>query len=424
MYATGTSQSPKDEPMSERIEILVIGAGQAGLSISYYLTQHGRDHLILEQASSIVPTWRKRWDSFTLVLPNWTVKMPGMPVPEDVADGFFTREELVAHFDQFAATFEPEIRFDTQVTSVEQNPPNSNYLVHTNQGAIEANHVVVAAGTFQHPRIPAFSENISPDIVQLHTDDYRNPEELPDGAVLVVGSAQSGCQIAEELYTSGRKVYLSVGGAPRFPRDYRGEDTIWWLDEVGFFDAHVTTLESSRMRFAANPVATGKNGGGNLNLHQFYRDGVTLLGRGEGAQDNVMSFAPDLIDNLTKSDEFVAQMKKNIDAFIAEHDIDAPAATPGSPLRDGYDAEIIEQLDLSEAGITTIIWGTGYKFDYGWIKLPIHDQDGFPIQQRGVSEFPGLYFIGLLFMNTRRSGLLSGVAADAEYLAERIAFKS
>jgi putative flavoprotein involved in K+ transport len=293
--------------------------------------------------------------------------------------------------------------------------------VHTNQGTFEANHVVVATGTYQEPRIPAFSENISSDVVQLHTSHYRNPDQLPDGAVLVVGTGQSGCQIAQELYMSGRQVYLSVGSAPRFPRVYRGKDTIWWLEQVGFMDTPVESLESSRMRFAPNPVATGKNGGGDLNLHQFARDGVTLLGHAVDAQDNLMSFAPDLIENLTKSDAFVEMLKQNIDAFIDKQGLDAPPAVSEPPLRDGYDAEIIEKLDLSAQEITSIVWATGYQFDYSWIKLPILDQDRYPIQKRGVSEFPGLYFIGLMWLAKRKSGILSGVAAGAEHLAQHIA---
>ncbi len=407
--------------MVEHVDIVVIGAGQAGLSISYYLTQQGRDHLILEQASSIIPAWRRRWDSFTLVLPNWAVRLPGLPVPAEVEDGFFTREELIAHFEEFTATFNPHIQFDTQVTSVERN---GRYLVRTNRGDIEANNVIVATGTFQQPRIPAFSAAISPDIVQIHTDHYRSPAALPDDAVLVVGTGQSGSQIADELYRNGRRVYLSVGGAPRVPRFYRGRDVVWWLDRMGFFDVEVTALESSRERFAANPAASGKDGGRDMNLHQFARDGVTLLGHAVGADGGSMSFAPDLKESLARSDGFVAQLKQNIDNFIAKRGIDAPPALPDPDLRDGYDAEIVEQLDLRCAGIGSIVWGTGYRYDYRWIKLPILDQDDYPIQQRGVSDFPGLYFVGLYFMHTRGSGLLSGVAADAEYVARHIAAQS
>jgi putative flavoprotein involved in K+ transport len=407
--------------MSEYADTVIVGAGQAGLSISYYLTRQGRDHLILEQASSIVPAWRKRWDTFTLVLPNWTVRLP---VPAGLEDGFFTREELVAHFDQFAAAFNPPVRFNTQVTSVEQNPSHNTYLVHTSQGVIEANRVVIATGTFNQPRIPAFGANVSPGITQLHTDTYRSPAELPDGAVLVVGTGQSGSQIAEELYLNGRRVYLSVGGATRFPRVYRGRDLIWWLDSMGFFDVEASTLKSSRERFAANPAASGKDGGRTLNPHQFARDGVTLLGHAVGADGKMMSFAPDLAESLSKSDEFVVQLKQNIDGFIARQGIDAPPTAPEPDLRDGYDAPVVEQLDLRAHGINTVVWATGYQYDYGWIRLPILDQDNYPIQRRGVTDFPGLYFVGLLFMHSRRSGLLSGVAADAEYVAQHIVAQS
>ena len=406
--------------MSEQVDILIIGAGQAGLCISYYLTQNGHDHIILEQAAAIVPTWRNRWDSFTLILPNWTFRMPGMSIPENVADGFFARDEVVAHFEKFAATFEPVIRLNTKVTSVEQSSTSNTYFVHSNQGTFEAKHVVVATGTYAQPRIPAFGANLPSDIVQLHTSEYRNPDVLPDGAVLVVGSGQSGRQIAEELYMSGRKVYFSIGGAPRLKRFYRGKDMIWWLEATGFFDAPVSSLKSSRMRFAANPAATGKDGGRDLNLHQFARDGVILLGRATSVEDDVMSFAPDLIENLSKSDAFVSQLMKNVDTFILENNIDAPPAIPSPELRDGYDAEINEELDLRKAGISAVIWGTGYQFDFRWIKLPILDQDGYPIQKRGVSDYPGLYFVGLHFMHTRKSGILAGVAADAEYLAQHI----
>lgn len=406
--------------MPEQIDILVIGAGQAGLCISYYLTQYRRDYLILEQASSSIPSWRKRWDSFTVVLPNWTVRLPGMPVREDIANSFFTKEELLTHFDAFIATFKPPIRFDTQVISIESNMAHHNYLVHTNQGMIEANHVVVATGTFQKPRIPAFAVEIAPDILQLHTDNYRNPEELPGGAVLVIGTGQSGCQIAQELYQSGRKVYLSVSSVPRVSRTYRGKDIIWWLEKTGFMSAHVSTLQSSRMRFAPNPLTTGKNGGGNLNLHQFAKDGMTLLGHANDAKGSILSFAPDLIESLTKSDAFAAQIEKNIDAFILAQGIDAPAADSIPPLRDGYDTEIIQEIDLYQSDIHTIIWGTGYQFDFNWIKLPILDHDGYPIQARGVSNYPGLYFVGLAFLDSRKSGFLLGVAADAEYLAQYI----
>jgi len=407
--------------MTEHLDVIVIGAGQAGLSIGYYLSKLDREYIILEQASAITPNWRKRWDSFTLVLPNWTYQLPNHAYNGDDPDGFMGRDDLVEHIEHFAASFDPEIRFGSKVTSVEKNPNGDNFLVTTTESTFLADNVVVAAGTFQEPRIPAFSKNFSAEFTQLHTNDYRNPESLPDGAVLVVGTGQSGCQIAEELYQGGRKVYLCVGGATRIPRRYRGKDTIWWLNELNFFDQTADSLSSSKERFKANPFVSGKDGGHSLNLHQFAKDGVVLLGHMKSAKDNQVYLAPDLRENLVKVDQFVAELKQNIDKFIIEQKIDAEKAPSNPEIKDGYEADNIEELDLIAEGIKTIIWATGYKFDFSWVAFPILDQDGYPIQDRGVSEFPGLYFLGLHFMHKRKSGLLWGVGEVAYHIAKDIA---
>lgn len=406
--------------MTEHFKVVVIGAGQAGLSIGYYLSKFEQEYVILEQASAIVPSWRNRWDSFTLVLPNWTYQIPGDAYNGDDPDGFMGRDELVARFEKFAASFDPEIRFGSKVTSIARNPETGKFLVSMESGQITADNVVVAAGTFQQPRIPSFSKYLSAGITQLHTQDYRNPDSLPDGAVLVVGTGQSGCQIAEELYQSGRKVYLCVGGATRIPRQYRGKDSIWWLGEMNFFNQTAGSLETSKERFKANPFLSGKNGGHSLNLHQFARDGVVLLGHMKGAQGNAVQLAPDLKDNLAKVDDFVTELKQNIDKFILERRLEAEAAATNSPMMDGYNSEIIEQLDLGAEGINTVIWATGFKFDFSWIDFPILDQDGYPVQDRGISEIPGLYFLGLHFMHTRKSGLLWGVGEYAAHIADAI----
>jgi putative flavoprotein involved in K+ transport len=407
--------------MIEHKNVVVIGAGQAGLSIGYYLSEYGREYVILEQASAITPTWRKRWDSFTLVLPNWTYQMPGHAYDGDDPDGFMGREELVAHLEQFAASFNPEIRFGRKVTSVERNPDGDNFIVRMNGSALSADNVVIAAGTFQEPKVPSFSKDLSEEFTQIHTNDYRNPESLPDGAVLVVGTGQSGSQIAEELYQSGRKVYLCVGGATRVPRRYRGKDSIWWLEAMGFFDQTADSLTSSRERFKANPFVSGKDGGHTLNLHKFAKDGVILLGHMKNAQDNMIYLIPDLKENLAKVDKFVADLKQNIDKYIAEQEIEAEEGFSRPELKVGYEAELIEELDLKAEGIKTIIWATGYKFDFNWVAFPVLDQDGYPIQDRGISEFPGLYFLGLHFMHKRKSGLLWGVGEYAAHIAEDIA---
>jgi putative flavoprotein involved in K+ transport len=407
--------------MTEHYDVVVIGAGQAGLSIGYYLSKFDIEFVILEQGSTIIPNWRKRWDSFTLVLPNWTYQIPDHSYNEGDPDGFMNRDELVEHLEEFAASFDPEIRFDTKVTSIDKNPSDNNFLVNTNGSSMIADNVVVAAGTFQEPRIPYFSKNLSSDFVQMHTHDYRNPEALPDGGVLVVGTGQSGCQIAEELYQSGRKVYLCVGGATRVPRRYRGKDTIWWLRELNFFDQTADTLTTSKERFKANPFVSGKNGGHSLNLHQFAQDGVVLLGHMKNAEDNMVYLTPDLHENLAKIDNFVADLKENIDKLILKKNIDAELEPSRIEMMNGYDAEIIDELDLKAEGIKTIIWATGYKFNFSWIGYPILDKDGYPIQERGISEYPGLYFLGLHFMHRRKSGLLWGVGEDAEHIANDIA---
>jgi putative flavoprotein involved in K+ transport len=407
--------------MTEHFDVVVIGAGQAGLSIGYYLSKLDREYVILEKASTITPTWRKRWDSFTLVLPNWTYQIPDHAYNGDDPNGFMGRDDLVEHLEQFAASFDPEIRFGSKVTSVEKNPNGDNFLVTTTESTILADNVVVATGTFQEPRLPSFSKNLSEEFTQIHTSNYHNPESLPDGAVLVVGTGQSGCQIAEELYQNGRNVYLCVGGATRIPRRYRGKDTIWWLNELNFFDQTADSLTSSKERFKAHPFVTGKNGGHSLNLHQFAKDGVVLLGHMKSAQDNKVTLVPDLRENLAKVDQFVADLKQNIDKLIVEQKIDAEEAPTNSEMKDGYEAEIIEELDLKAEGIKTIIWATGYKFDFSWVSFPILDQDDYPIQDRGISEYPGLYFLGLHFMHNRKSGTLWGVGEYADHIAKDIA---
>jgi putative flavoprotein involved in K+ transport len=347
--------------------------------------------------------------------------MPNHAYNGDDPDGFMGRDDLVEQLEQFAASFDPEIRFGSKVTSVENYHNGDNFLVTTTESTFSADNVVVAAGTFQEPRVPAFSKNISEEFTQIHSNDYRNPESLPDGAVLVVGTGQSGCQIAEELYQSGRKVYLCVGGATRVPRKYRGKDSIWWLGELNFFDQTADSLTSSKERFKANPFLSGKDGGHSLNLHQFAKDGVVLLGHMKSAQDNQVYLFPDLRENLLKVDQFVADLKQNIDKFIIEQNLDAEKDPSLPEMKDGYEADIITELDLKAEGIKTIIWATGYKFDFSWVAFPILDQDGYPIQDRGVSEYPGLYFLGLHFMHKRKSGLLWGVGEDAYHIAKDIA---
>lgn len=410
--------------MSDLVDTIIIGAGHSGLAMGYCLAQRKRDFIILEKGTTLAPAWRSRWDSFTLVLPNWTLQLPGYAYQGDDPDGFMTRDEMVRYVEAFAATFQADIRLGTEVTSVEQAPDGDGFLVRTTNDTFAAQQVIVATGTYQMPRYPTFQRAIADEFVQFHTSEYRNPEQLPQGAVLVVGSGQSGCQIAEELYKSGRKVYLSVGSAIRLPRTYRGKDTVAWLSEMGFFDMTVDRLPSPREKYVANPFLTGKDGGHSLDLHQFARDGVTLLGRVRDAQGSRIFLAPTLLESLTRIDGFIVDVTGRIDQYIEKNQIAAAAPSVQTPLTDGYAAEPIEELDLHAAGIRSIIWATGYRFDYGFVNFPVFDADGYPLQTRGVSAIPGLYFVGMHFLYRRKSGLPWGITADADTIADHIAARA
>lgn len=407
--------------MSKQIETIIIGAGQAGLATSYYLKQKNREHLVLEQATKSANAWRNhRWDSFCLNSPNWYFRLPGMEYQGDAPEGFMPRDEIVACFDQYIDRYHLPISYQTQVIAVEPIAKRKGYLVSTIETRFEARNVVIATGLFQAPRLPSKSANLPAHITQLHTSQYRNPEQLPPGGVLVVGSAQSGCQIAEELYQAGRRVYLCVGSAGRFPRRYRGKDIFEWMHLTGFLDRTVDMLPNPKAKFAGNPHLTGRDGGRSLNLHQFARDGVVLLGRFQGAQDDTIFLFPDIKQTLAKVDGVETEMTKLIDGYIAKTGLDAPLESL-PVLRDGYAVEEITKLNLSFAGITTIIWAMGYSFDFSLVKLPIMGEDGFPNSTRGVTVFPGLYFVGLPWLFKMKSGLLIGVGEDAEYIARVIA---
>ncbi len=407
----------------QHINTVIIGGGQAGLAVSYYLQKNQIEHIVLEQAEQAGNAWRNsRWDSFSLLTPNWTLQMPGAEYPGNDPHGFLARHEVVAYFESYVKKFDLPVQYDVRATAVEHLENSGKYQVTTDRDVLLADHVVVATGLFQGPKKPAFAVNLSSKITQIHSSEYRNPRSLPDGAVLVVGSAQSGCQIAEELYESGRKVFLCVGSAGRAPRRYRGRDVFDWLKQAGFFDRTVDKLPSPKAKFSGNPHLSGRDGGHTINLHQFVRDGVQLLGRIISGENETVMLAGDLHESLAKVDKFEADVVKIIDDFIAKNGIDAPVESLPD-LRDGYAVEIIRELDLASAGINTIIWAQGYSFDFSLVKLPVTDADGYPIQQRGVTNYPGLYFVGMPWLSKYKSGLLVGVAEDAAYIASHIASK-
>jgi putative flavoprotein involved in K+ transport len=402
----------------ERIETLIVGGGQGGLSVSYYLSQERGEHVILEAAERPAHAWRDdRWDSFCLVTPNWTFMIPGAEYDGDDPHGFMPKDEIVARFEGYVERYHPPVRFGVRVLSV--TPQDQDYLVESDHGQWLAHNVVVATGLYQKPKIPSFAASLSPRILQLSSSKYRNPDALPPGAVLIAGSGQSGCQIAEELYQAGRKVYLCLGSAGRAPRRYRGKDIAEWLLISGFLERTVEQLPSPRARFNALPQVSGKNGGHTLNLHQFYHDGVTLLGRLDGAQDEGISLTPGLQASLAKVDEFEAFILKMVDEFIARKGLDAPPETVPQ-LRYAYDAPEILELDLKKAGIGTVIWAMGYAFDYSLVKLPVTDEFGFPITQGGATRYPGLYFAGMPWLDAQKTGVLIGVKEHAGRIASHL----
>jgi putative flavoprotein involved in K+ transport len=400
-------------------DTVVIGAGQAGLAISYYLTQAGRKHIVLEK-ERIAKAWRdERWDSFTLVTSNWGLRLPGMEYDGDDPEGFLTRQEVVEYLEKFVELFDPPVQEGVEVMAVEAAPGSDDLIVRSSAGDYQAANVVVATGTFQKPKIPAFSGRLTGDVQQIHSSQYRNPDQLLPGAVLVVGSGQSGSQIAEELCEHGREVYHSTGRAGRIPRRYRGKDMSRWLLDMGFFDRTVDQLPSPAARFQSNPHVSGKGGGRTLNLHRFSRDGITLLGHLRDGGGTCLDIEPDLKENLAAADKFAQEIKQGVDKYIQMQGLQAPEDNEPE-LRDGYDAPVMTQLDLESTGIRTIIWATGYSFDFSWVKFPIFDEFGYPIQQRGVTDQPGLYFLGLHWLHTSGSSLLAGVGEDAASVAEHI----
>ena len=405
--------------MLHKIDTVIVGGGQAGLAISFYLMQEGRDHVVLERAPAVANAWRnQRWDSFTLVTPNFQVRMPGAEYNGEDPDGFMSLAEVVEYFDNYVERFRLPVHCGVEVFSVKK--VGDGYVVRTSEKNYEAENVVIATGLYQSPKIPTFSVEIPPSILQLHSMGYKSPSTLPEGAVLVVGTGQSGAQIAQELYQSGKKVFLSIGSAGRVPRRYRGKDINDWFTRIGVFDTKVEELKSAADKFYPHPQISGKDGGQSLNLHQFARDGVILLGHVRNAHQGQLIVTPDLKETLAAVDQFEIDALKKIDDYISRAGLASP--TECIPrLLDGYKQEELTELNLQQAGISTVIWATGYAFDFSLVKLPVVDSDGYPIQKRGVTRYPGLYFLGLPWLYSRRSGILFGVGDDAAYLAAHIA---
>jgi putative flavoprotein involved in K+ transport len=400
--------------MREDGGVVVIGGGQAGLATSHELSRAGVEHVVLER-DRIGATWRNRWDSFCLVTPNWSVKLPGGEYDGDDPDGYMLKDEIVAHLERYAGSFSAPIREGVPVWSVA--PADDGFLLDTSDGELRAAAVVVATGTYRTPYRPAGAATIPPDILQLDVDAYRNPSALPAGKVLIVGSGQSGCQVAEELHEAGRDVFLSCGRAPGLTRRIGDRDIVWWAAETGFLDAAVGSLPSPMARLEANILATGHGGGHDLNFRTLRRDGVTLLGRFLGVDGRTARFAPDLGESLAWGDDRYHRFMELVRKVVDERGLAEPDVAPLEP----FDPTAPESLDL--AGFGAILFTGGFRPDFSWVHVPGgFDEMGFPVQHDGASSAaPGLYFAGVHWQRKRKSSIFYGVGEDASIVAEHIA---
>jgi len=403
--------------MTDQIEAVVVGAGQAGLAVSRELTQEGIAHVVLERGR-MGQSWRGRWDSFCLVTPNWSVQLPGHPYDRDDPDGFMPRDEVVAYLERYAASCAAPVRDGVDVSSIRPGGADGGFVLHTSAGPLAARTVVLATGTYGRPHRPAAAATLPRDLVQVDVDGYRNPAELRRGPVLVVGSGQSGCQIAEELHQAGRAVFLACGKAPWAPRRLGDHDLVWWALETGFLDAPVNSLPTPSARLAANILTTGRRGGHDLHYRTLRAMGVTLLGRFLGAHGRHARFAPDLGESVAWGDERNAQLMDLVRKLIAERGLPRPEIPEPEP----FNAHAPEELNLS--GFGAVVFAGGFRPDYeSWVRVPrAFDQLGFPVHEEGASTVaPGLYFVGVHFLRKRKSSLLNGVGEDASIVARHIA---
>jgi putative flavoprotein involved in K+ transport len=406
--------------MRSHYSVIIIGGGQAGLSISYCLRERGIDHQIFEQ-HRIAHSWRsKRWDSFCLVTPNWQCTLPGYPYTGDDTHGFMPKDEIVQYVEDYARSFNAPVQEGVEVSKVSQQ--NDAYEVITSMGAFTADQIVVATGGYHQPQIPRISERLPEAILQIHSSEYKNPHSLPDRAVLVVGTGQSGCQIAEDLHLNGKQVHLCVGGAPRSPRTYRGKDVVDWLDQMGYYDLPIHEHpQQEKVRSKTNHYVTGRDGGREIDLRQFALEGMQLHGKLKHIQDGQLEFHADLKHNLDQADGVAASIKRSIDGFIAKENIQAPLDPDYQPAWQPGQTPLT--LDYQQADIGTVIWCTGYRSDFSWVEVPVFDGRGYPGHQRGITPISGLYFLGLPWLYTWGSGRFSGIARDAIYIADCIAAK-
>jgi putative flavoprotein involved in K+ transport len=413
--------------MNEHIDTVIIGGGHAGLTMSYFLSQLGREHVILERGR-VGERWRsERWDSFYFQFQNWALLLPGYKYQGTDLDAFASRHQVVKFLEDYASFIKAPLRGGVTVASLEQQAGSNRYLLDVGDSAIEASNVVIATGPFQRPAIPQKNIDIPDSIFQVHSSSYRNPDQLPPGAVLVVGAGSSGCQIADDLRQTGRKVYLSVGQHRRVPRRYRGQDYTWWRWKMGGWDRRADSLPSARGKYPPVPLLTGVNGGYDIDFRYMASQGIVLLGHLEAITDGRIVLAPDLQANLLTGDKWFSDFKRSVDEYIAKSGMSCEPDLKENQVPEPQEvADPISELDLKTSGITSIIWSSGFRYDFDWVKLPIFDETGEPLHERGVTQLPGIYLLGLRWLFKIKSAflILGGPEEDAAYLAEQIMARS
>jgi putative flavoprotein involved in K+ transport len=401
----------------EKVETVVVGGGQAGLAMSEHLSNCGVPHLVLER-QRIAERWRsERWDSLVANGPAWHDRFPGMEFCDIDPDAFAPKERVADYFVAYAEMINAPIRCGVEVKEVCRNVGRPGFRVETSDGVIEANSVVAATGPFQRPVIPTVVPE-GAGIMQIHSSAYRNPGQLPESAVLVVGAGSSGAQIAEELLRAGKRVYLSVGPHDLPPRSYRGRDFVWWLGVLGKWD--VAALEPGMEHVTI--AVSGAYGGHTVDFRRLAEQGMTLVGRTESFKHGVMHFATDLADNIAKGNANTLSVLDEADAYVVRNGLDLPEEPEARKV--GPDPQCVTDpilaLNLAEAGITSVIWATGFAVDYSWLKVDAFDEEDKPKHERGVSAEPGIYFLGLPWLSRRASSFIWGVWHDARFLADHI----
>jgi putative flavoprotein involved in K+ transport len=413
--------------LPSRVDTAIIGAGHSGLAISRLLSLAGRDHVVIERRETLGGGWQDRWDAFRLVSPNWTTGFPGQPYDGEEPDAFMPRASIVAIVRRYAETIGAPVVAGTHVRRLTPRSAGG-FVLDTDHGPLAAKDVVVACGAFHVPRTPEIAAALPARIAMLHSHAYRRASDLPPGAVLVVGTGQTGVQIAEELQDAGRAVYLSVGSAGRVPRRYRGRDIFRWLEALGFGGGgpgaslpSVDQLPTPMARFNGNPSLSGHKGGHSTDLRAMAESGITLVGRIAGVEGERLAFAPGLSATLEQIDGFFGEkFQPLIDKYI---EVAGEDVTPDDNVWSTYQPPEPESLDLAAAGISTALWTSGFRPDYSWIDAPVTDEMGLPRTRRGVSDVPGLYFVGALWQSNQLSATLFGPRVDSRHIAEAMGLR-